>query len=208
MVAEKRRRSREDYERGLPDYHDPTAGFGGAAPARSALTLRAVLAAFGLVISAVGAGISFGNGFAVIGWVLIAVAVVAFIDLIVILARKRRGEPGWELNAPARGAPSGLTAVHRHVRQACRALDPSTASDLIAAVRQAAGQWLACAAIGSTVLQVGELVKIVPHTRARQRSGWDDQRLLKAVPRRERPLIRPEPQALAMFPNFAKSSQL
>src|SRR4051794_22833762 len=25
------RRTCEDYERGLPDYHDPTAGFGGAA---------------------------------------------------------------------------------------------------------------------------------------------------------------------------------
>ena len=94
MVAEKKHRSRVDYERGLPDYHDPTAGFGGAAPARSALTLRAVLAAFGLVISAVGAGISFGNGFAVIGWLLIAVAVVALVDLVVILVRKRRGEPG------------------------------------------------------------------------------------------------------------------
>ena len=56
--------------------------------------LKRVLAAFGLVISAVGAGISFGNGFAVIGWVLIAVAVVAIVDLVVILARKRRGEPG------------------------------------------------------------------------------------------------------------------
>jgi Family of unknown function (DUF6343) len=94
MMAKKKHRSRVDYERGLPDHHDPTAGFGGAAPARSALTLRAVLAAFGLVISAVGAGISFGNGFAVIGWVLIAVAVVAIVDLVVILARKRRGEPG------------------------------------------------------------------------------------------------------------------
>ena len=40
----RRRRSREDYKRGLPEYHDPTAGFGGATPARSALTLRAVLA--------------------------------------------------------------------------------------------------------------------------------------------------------------------
>ena len=43
-----RPRTRADYERGLPGYHDPTAGFGGAAPARSALTLRAVLAGFGL----------------------------------------------------------------------------------------------------------------------------------------------------------------
>jgi hypothetical protein len=50
-----RRRTRGDYERGLPGYHDPTAGFGGAAPARSALTLRAVLAGFGLVFCTVAA---------------------------------------------------------------------------------------------------------------------------------------------------------
>ena len=41
--------SREDHERGLPGFHDPTAGFGGAPPAQSALTLRLVLAGFGLV---------------------------------------------------------------------------------------------------------------------------------------------------------------
>src|SRR3954467_12482884 len=56
-----RRRSREDYERGLPDYHDPTAGFGGAAPARSALTLRLVLAVFGLIVCVVG-GPRWGGG--------------------------------------------------------------------------------------------------------------------------------------------------
>lgn len=32
------------------DYHDPTAGFGGAPPARSALALRFVLAIFGIVV--------------------------------------------------------------------------------------------------------------------------------------------------------------
>jgi hypothetical protein len=53
-VTAKRRRTREDYERGLPDYHDPTAGFGGAAPTYSALTFRAVLAAFGLLASIAG----------------------------------------------------------------------------------------------------------------------------------------------------------
>jgi hypothetical protein len=94
MTEKKTHRSRADYERGQPDYHDPTAGFGGAAPARSALTLRAVLAVFGMVVSAVGAWISLGNGFTVIGWLLIAVAVVALVDLVVIVARKRRGEPG------------------------------------------------------------------------------------------------------------------
>jgi hypothetical protein len=88
------RRGRADYERGLPDYHDPTAGVGGAAPARSALTLRAVLAAFGLVVSAVGAWLAFDAGLPVFAWVLVAVAVVALVDLVWILIRKGRGEPG------------------------------------------------------------------------------------------------------------------
>src|SRR6478672_11577726 len=35
---------RRRFERGLPDYHNPFGGIGGAAPARSALTLRLVLA--------------------------------------------------------------------------------------------------------------------------------------------------------------------
>src|SRR3712207_9552874 len=43
-------RSREDYARGLPDHHDPTAGIGGAPPAQSALTPRLVMAAFRLVV--------------------------------------------------------------------------------------------------------------------------------------------------------------
>ena len=89
-----RRRSRADYERGLPGYHDPTAGYGGSSPARSALTLRALLAVFGLVVSAVGAWLSFGAGLPALGWVLIVVAVVALVDLVWILIRKGRGEPG------------------------------------------------------------------------------------------------------------------
>jgi Flp pilus assembly protein TadB len=90
-----RRRSREDYERGLPDHHDPTAGFGGAAPARSALTLRLVLAVFGLLVC-------LGGGVAVLAvgapaWaavVLFVLAAVALIDMVVIIRRKARGEPG------------------------------------------------------------------------------------------------------------------
>src|SRR4051794_41688693 len=58
MKEPRRRRSREDYERGLPDYHDPTAGLGGAAPAQSALTLRLVLATFGLLVCVAG-GVAF-----------------------------------------------------------------------------------------------------------------------------------------------------
>ena len=40
MTERHRKHGGEEYEQGLPGYHDPTAGFGGAAPARSALTLR------------------------------------------------------------------------------------------------------------------------------------------------------------------------
>lgn len=88
------RRTRADYERGLPDHHDPTAGLG-PAPARSALTLRALLAAFGLVFCAVAAWIAFGTmGVPVVGWIMVVIAVVALVDLGVVLNRKRRGEPG------------------------------------------------------------------------------------------------------------------
>ncbi|GAB3349795.1 DUF6343 family protein [Modestobacter lapidis] len=86
---------RPDYSQGLPDHHDPTAGIGGARPAQSALTLRLVLATFGLIICTV-----FGFlvlrldvpvAFAVILFVL---AVIAAVDVVVIVHRKRRGEPG------------------------------------------------------------------------------------------------------------------
>ena len=72
----------------------PTAGVGGSTPARSALTLRAVLALFGLVVSAGGAWFSFNVGLPGLGWVLVVVAVVALVDLLWILVRKGRGEPG------------------------------------------------------------------------------------------------------------------
>jgi hypothetical protein len=94
MVTDRPRRSRADYERGLPDHHDPTAGIGGAAPAQSALTLRAVLAAFGLVFCAGAAWFAFAAHLGVIGWVAAVVSLVALVDLVVVLNRKRRGEPG------------------------------------------------------------------------------------------------------------------
>jgi hypothetical protein len=93
-MARGRRRSRDEYEQGLEDYHDPTAGLAGAPPARSALTLRAVLAVFGLVVCAGAAALSFAAGLAVAGWVFAVLAVVALLDLAVIVNRKRRGEPG------------------------------------------------------------------------------------------------------------------
>jgi hypothetical protein len=86
---------RTDFSAGLPDYHDPTAGFGGAPPASSALTLRLVLAIFGFVVCMVGAVaglvVARSPAFAII---LAVFAAVAAIDIAVILHRKRRGEPG------------------------------------------------------------------------------------------------------------------
>ncbi len=95
MSEPRRPRSREDYERGLPDHHDPTAGFAGARPAQSALTLRLVLAVFGLIVC-IGGGL---------GWlaadlpvwpavVLFVLGAVAAVDIVVIIRRKARGEPG------------------------------------------------------------------------------------------------------------------
>jgi hypothetical protein len=83
-----------DYGQGLPDHHDPLAGIGGAPPAYSALTLRLLLAGFGLVFCT-GAAVAA----AIVGaaWVLVAMAlgaIIAAIDIIVIIRRKRRGEPG------------------------------------------------------------------------------------------------------------------
>jgi Family of unknown function (DUF6343) len=88
------KRTREEYERGLPGYHDPTAAFGGAALARSALTLRAVLAAFGLVFCAVATVLMIRAGLAALGVVFALLAGVALVDLGWVIHRKRRGEPG------------------------------------------------------------------------------------------------------------------
>lgn len=93
-MTSRRRRSREDYERGLPDYHDPTAKVTGPTPARSALTLRAVLAAFGLLFCAGAAWFAFAAGLTGFGVAMVLVAVAALVDLAWVLHRKRRGEPG------------------------------------------------------------------------------------------------------------------
>ena len=63
MTTDRNGRPGPDHRHGLPDHHDPTAGFGGAAPARSALTLRAVLAAFGLVFCVGAAWFAFAGQF-------------------------------------------------------------------------------------------------------------------------------------------------
>lgn len=84
-----------DSQRDRPDYHNPLAGIGGAAPAQSALSLRLVLAAVGLVLSVGGAVLV-----AVLGapwWAVILLTIIALtaaVDIVVVARRKRRGEPG------------------------------------------------------------------------------------------------------------------
>ncbi|WP_114908208.1 DUF6343 family protein [Ornithinimicrobium murale] len=89
------REERDARSRAYPDHHDPTGGIGGAAPAHSALTLRLVLAVFGLLVCTVGAIWTLVVGGPL--WlviVLVVLAVVAVVDLVVIARRKGRGEPG------------------------------------------------------------------------------------------------------------------
>jgi hypothetical protein len=91
---ERKKLTRADYERGLYDYHDPTAGVGGSSPALSALTLRLWLAGFGLVFCGIGAWLGFRVGLDWLGVVLTVLAVIAAVDLAWVAHRKRRGEPG------------------------------------------------------------------------------------------------------------------
>jgi hypothetical protein len=67
----------------------------GPPPPRSALTLRLVLATFGLVVS-IGAAITFATlGLPTVLIVIAAVlALVAVVDIAVIVRRKLHGEPG------------------------------------------------------------------------------------------------------------------
>jgi hypothetical protein len=86
-MADSSRRSR-------PDYHNPLGGIGGAAPASSALTLRLVLAVFGLLVCAGGA-VLFALAGVPLGWTvaLAVLALVAAVDIVVVARRKARGEP-------------------------------------------------------------------------------------------------------------------
>lgn len=86
--------SDDRYSGGLDDYHDPTAGIGGAPPARSALTLRLWLASFGFVLGAV---ITVLAGLEGITWLMIVAtifAVGAGTNAVWVAHRKYRGEPG------------------------------------------------------------------------------------------------------------------
>jgi hypothetical protein len=80
---------------GRAGYHDPFAGIGGAAPARSALTLRIMLATFGLLVCSAGV-VALWVAEAPVAFPLIAAlfASVAVVDLVVVIGRKLRGEPG------------------------------------------------------------------------------------------------------------------
>jgi hypothetical protein len=80
--------------RARPGYHDPTAG-GSAPPARSALTLRLVLASFGLVVCGLAsAAFVVEGGPDVFAAILAFLGAVALVDIIVVARRKLRGEPG------------------------------------------------------------------------------------------------------------------
>lgn len=77
------------------DYHDPTAGIAGAPPARSALTMRLILAVFGLLACAAGAALFLVVvSQPVIAGVWAFLAAIALADLVVVARRKLRGEPG------------------------------------------------------------------------------------------------------------------
>ena len=82
-------------DKGREGYHDPFAGVAGAAAARSALTLRIVLATFGLLVCGAGAAVLWVVDVPAAFPVIAALfAVVAIVDLLVVVRRKRRGEPG------------------------------------------------------------------------------------------------------------------
>lgn len=86
---------RDDAGRGRPDHHDPTSRIFGAPPAYSALTLRLVLAGFGLVLTSVLTVIVLvADGPLWLVAVSGVLAAIAAVDLVVIARRKRRGEPG------------------------------------------------------------------------------------------------------------------
>lgn len=92
---EQRKLTRADYERGMPDYHDPTGGMWGAAPMYSALTLRLWLAGIGALLC-VAVGLLWLT-LADMVWIAVlmfAVALGLIVDFGWVLHRKRRGEPG------------------------------------------------------------------------------------------------------------------
>jgi hypothetical protein len=87
---------RDDEWRNDPplDYHDPTAGIGGAPPAASALVLRAWLAAVAVAICVGSIVLTLAvNGPLALVVVLGVIAVTAVLDLVVIVRRRHRLQP-------------------------------------------------------------------------------------------------------------------
>jgi hypothetical protein len=80
------RKLQKGYEGGVPALHNPLGG--GAPPAYSALTLRRVLAIFGLV-SSVGLAAAWIVGLLWLAVVLTVLAMIVAIDIFVIMHRKR-----------------------------------------------------------------------------------------------------------------------
>jgi hypothetical protein len=72
------------------DYHDPTAGIGGAPPARSALGLRLVLASFGFATCIGGAVASAVLDQPVLVAILAVLAAIAIVDIVVVTRRQSR----------------------------------------------------------------------------------------------------------------------
>lgn len=85
MASRTQRRSTQ----GRADYHDPTAGVGGAPAARSALGLRLALASFGLLICTAGAVAFVLVGAPVWAGILAFLAAVALVDIGVVVRRMR-----------------------------------------------------------------------------------------------------------------------
>ena len=81
------------------DYHDPTAGIGGAPPARSALGLRLVLALFGVVVCAASAATLATVGSAIGTAIFVVLAVVAVVDATVVGVRLHRERQRRRLTA-------------------------------------------------------------------------------------------------------------
>jgi hypothetical protein len=80
--------------RARPGYHDLTAS-SDMPPARSALTLRLVLASFGLVVCGLAsAAFVVVAHQAVLAAIFAFLSAVALVDIIVVARRKLRGEPG------------------------------------------------------------------------------------------------------------------
>jgi hypothetical protein len=76
------------------DYHDPTAGIGGAPPAASALVLRAWLAAIAIAVCIASILLTLAvDGPVALVVVLGVVAFTAVLDLVVVIRRRHRLQP-------------------------------------------------------------------------------------------------------------------